>query len=104
MTCEADIQSDILVAITALPDVLAWRANSGVGRTAAGNLLRANVPGCADILACCRGRFVGLEVKRPRGRPLPSQRAFRAAVERAGGVYAVVRSPDDALAVLRAIQ
>lgn len=41
--------------------------------------------------------FCALEVKAPRGRVSPQQRAFLDAVERAGGIAAVVRSADDAV-------
>ncbi len=100
---EATIMRDILVAVSAVPGVLAWRSNSGVGRTASGNLMRSNVPGCCDLTACVRGRFVGIEVKTPIGRQSAQQRRFQAAVELAGGIYVLARSVDDALAAVRAI-
>ncbi len=97
---EQDIQSAVLAAVTAVPGCLAWRANSGLAVTAARSIIRANVPGCADILACYRGRFIAIEVKTERGRQSQQQRRFQAAVERAGGLYVLARSPADALAAL----
>lgn len=41
--------------------------------------------------------FVAVEVKTPRGRVRPEQRAFLQAVESAGGVAVVARSADDAV-------
>ncbi len=98
---EQDIQSEILAAVTAVPGFLAWRANSALAVTAARQVIRANVPGCADIIGCYRGRFVAIEVKTETGRQSQQQRRFQAAVERAGGLYVVARSPSDALAALQ---
>lgn len=47
------------------------------------------------------GRFVALEVKTPTGRVTPGQRQFIEAVTAAGGIGAVARSPDEAIAALR---
>ena len=98
---EQDIQSEVLVAISAIPGCLAWRANSGIAVTASRNIIRANVKGCADILACYRGRFIAIEVKTAVGRQSQQQRRFQAAVERAGGLYVLARSAADALAALQ---
>ena len=98
---EMAIMREILVAVTALPDSLFWRSGSGVGRTIDGNFLRANVKGCADLTGCWRGRFVAIEVKTPTGFQSRPQRLFQAAVERAGGIYVIARSPADVLAVLQ---
>ncbi len=98
---EMAILREILVAVTALPDSLFWRSGSGVGRTATGNILRANVPGCADLTGCYRGRFVAIEVKTPNGRQSRPQRLFQAAVVRAGGIYVIATSPADVMAVLQ---
>ena len=48
------------------------------------------------------GRFHAFEVKTPVGRLSPAQEACGAAIEAAGGRWAVVRSVDEAEAVLRA--
>jgi len=100
---ETDILAAILARITQIPGVLAWRNNSGMFFTATGRAVRASVPGAADIIGVCRGRFIALEVKTQTGRQSPSQRNYQAAVERAGGVYALVRSPAEALEILEAI-
>jgi hypothetical protein len=44
--------------------------------------------------------FTALEVKGPKGNVSPEQREFLKAVEDAGGIAAVVRSVEDALAAL----
>lgn len=45
-------------------------------------------------------RFLALEVKSQSGRTTEDQERFLAAVRAAGGLAAVVRSPEDALAVI----
>ena len=47
------------------------------------------------------GRFVSLELKSARGRPSAAQRAWLEAVQRGGGLAAIVRSVEDAERVLR---
>ena len=42
--------------------------------------------GVPDIIACIKGRFVGIEVKRPGQRPKPIQEAFLDAINKKGGI------------------
>lgn len=57
--------------------------------------------GSADLIGCFRGRFVGVELKTPVGRQSTHQQKWQAALEaRAAGLYYLVRSEDDARAVL----
>ena len=44
--------------------------------------------------------FCSIEVKAPRGRVRPDQAAWLAAVQSAGGIAGVARSPEDAAAIL----
>jgi hypothetical protein len=97
---ETDIMSRILARISQLPGILAYRQNSGLFVTPTGARVRAAVPGASDIIAIYGGRFFALEVKTDTGSQRPSQRAYQRAVERAGGIYAVVRSPEQALSIL----
>ena len=101
---EADIQSKILISVTAIPGALFWRNNTGKIPTKHGALIRFGCLGSPDIIGIYKGRFVGLEVKTSKGRQSPPQRHFQAACEKAGGTYAIVRSPADALAVLATIR
>lgn len=98
---ETQIMRDILVAVTSLPDGVFWRTNSGVAVTPARSVVRFNVPGTPDILGCYRGRAVAIEAKAAIGRQSHQQRRFQAAWERAGGLYVLARSVDDAMAALR---
>jgi hypothetical protein len=48
------------------------------------------------------GKFIGCEIKTPDGLQRPAQKNFERAVHRVGGIYIVARSPDEAIAQLRA--
>jgi hypothetical protein len=61
-------------------------------------------PGCSDLLACYRGRFVALEVKKPGKHATPIQESFLAGVRAAGGLAAVVTSIEDVQQLLDSIQ
>ncbi len=57
--------------------------------------------GCPDLLVCRRdGEFLALEVKTPEGRATKIQLKVLNDIGRAGGHTAIVRSVDDALAML----
>lgn len=51
--------------------------------------------GAADYIGVCRGRFLAVEFKTAKGRQQPNQAAFQGIVERAGGIYAIIRTLDD---------
>ncbi len=72
------------------------KTNAQVGRTHRGGL----GAGSADLMCCINGRWVELEVKMPDGKQSPIQRQHQVEVMQAGGVYAVVRSPEEALCVV----
>ena len=57
-------------------------------------------PGFADLMVLSGGRVLFLELKAPKGRLRPSQKAFRDAVQAQGFGWALVRSLDDALGAL----
>lgn len=49
--------------------------------------------GIPDLLVCCNGRFVGIELKAPKGKPAPLQIVNLRDIDRADG-YAVLLYPD----------
>lgn len=79
-----------------------WRNNTGAALMNGKRWVSFGHAGMSDVLGCLRttGQLLALEVKRPGAKPTPDQRAFLDAVERAGGVSAVVHSAGEALAVL----
>lgn len=59
--------------------------------------------GLPDIICCYKGRFVGLEVKRP-GKDATELQAFTIEqIRRAGGVAGVVHSVEEALGLLQTV-
>ena len=58
--------------------------------------------GTPDILACVKGRFIGIEVKRPGGGVVSElQRSKIKKIEAAGGVAFVARSVEDVSSMLK---
>ena len=57
--------------------------------------------GSADVIVCHGGRFVALEFKAPGGAQSDEQHTWQSWVERAGGVYQVVRTVGDAVEAVR---
>lgn len=100
---ESVVQAEILLAIGRMPGLLAWRNNSGALPSRTGRVVRFGLVGSPDILACYRGRFIGIEVKSSTGRQRDAQINFQRAFERSGGLYILARSPADALAAIEAV-
>lgn len=61
-------------------------------------------PGRADFLVCFRGRWLSLECKTRTGKQSPDQLRDQAEVERAGGIYRVVRSVADVVEIFKTIK
>jgi len=97
---ETEIMRDILIAVSALPETMIWRNNTGQGTAQGGRVIRFGLPGSPDILGVCRGRSIGIEVKTAKGRQSQQQRRFQRAFEAAGGVYVVARSVEEAVDAL----
>ena len=51
--------------------------------------------GVPDILACYRGRFIGIEVKNEKGKTSPLQDINLQQIAQAGGLSLVARSVED---------
>lgn len=115
---EKAIQNDTLVALSALPETMVWRNNTGsawqgvrvearVGSTiqvTSGMVILKDarpvtfgLPGSGDILGSHRGLPLAVELKAAKGRQSEQQRLFERAWIAAGGVYVLARSPDEAV-------
>jgi len=85
---EKDIVSAILRYLRGLPQCFCFKEHGGAYGTA----------GLPDIICCYRGRFLGLEVKQPGGKPTKLQEAtlerIRAALGRAHMVTGVAEVRD----------
>jgi hypothetical protein len=93
-----------LIAVTALPESLFWRENVGTFRTMDGRVVKIGVPGAADLIGAHQGRPVAIETKTLTGQQRDNQERWQKAWERAGGIYILARSPEDAVAELTAFQ
>ncbi len=90
-TPEGEIKDSICAYLRSLsPELWYYRAQGG----AYGH------PGVPDLVCCLKGRWVGLEVKTPRGRVSGFQESCQEQVREAGGIYEIVRSVDDVRKVL----
>ena len=97
----SDLVNDVLIAATALPDGMFWRANTGVAVTASRNVVRFNLPGTPDVLGVLRGRAAAIECKTGGGRLNTDQIKWRKNWLRGHGIYIVARSVEQALAELQ---
>ena len=111
---EARIEKEIMLAVSRAGHLI-WRNNvqaAWVGRVRlkehdtvmldrAHQILAGLCKGSADLIGLTStGRFLALEVKAPRGRPSPEQLNFIACVRGSGGIAGIVRSPEEALALI----
>lgn len=104
---EAQILRAVMQLLAHHPRVAAvWRQNSGTfvaaNRDGSSRYIRANTQrGMSDIAGTLRdGRGLFLEVKSRRGKVQPHQQAFIDRMKSAGAVAGVVRSVEDAVALL----
>lgn len=60
--------------------------------------------GSADVIVCYFGRFIALEFKSETGFLSIEQRTWAGWIERAGGVYALVRTVDEAVGAVKSVE
>ena len=101
---ETALVKEILRTFGSRPDLRIWRANVLVARDKAGRIVRAGIPGQADIsgIIAPSGRRLEIECKSGTGRQTEAQKAWQRMIEGMGGVYVVARSTADVQAVLGA--
>lgn len=74
------------------------------GHVHASSWINLGATGWPDVIACCRGRFLGVEVKRPGEDPSPAQLRMHAELAAAGAVLLVVHSLEELEAGLKKLQ
>lgn len=113
---ETDLVKKLLVELSAR-GWLVWRNNSGAlyvtipaGKRGArpvyyrGRLVKFGQEGTPDIIGFCRccGAFLGIEAKSKRGTRRAMQKVFAEQAQRAGVVYACVKTVDQAVRAVAA--
>ena len=111
---ETDILRRTMLAVGRMAGIRVFRNNVGVAKFPdGGRVVYGLAPGSSDIVGWRVvmitpdrvgrniAQFLAIEVKTQTGRISAEQRNFLDAVTDAGGVSAVVRSPDEAVAVVR---
>ena len=94
---ESDLLRSIMERLALIPGLLAWRQNTGVAK-AHGFRIRFGLVGSGDITGVLPGgRRLEIEVKTPTGRVSPEQIAFGERINKAGGLWFVARSADEAV-------
>lgn len=100
-------ESEIQLAICdylALKRYFFWRQNTTSVFDATKKVFRAlpkyAMRGVPDICVLWNGKFIGLEVKRPKGKQSEGQIEFELGSKKAGAEYYVVTSLDDVRKVL----
>ncbi len=53
-----------------------------------------------DMIACCDGRYIAIEVKTPTGVQSDWQKLRQSQIEGAGGIYVLARGVDDVMEVI----
>lgn len=98
---ETAIVSGLLKAIKDIPDVKAWRNNTGFFMVK-GRPLRFGEKGSADIMGVMAptGRLFAIECKTPTGALEPHQIAWLAAMRKLGARVAVIRNVDVGVSML----
>ena len=108
---ESQIQKEILHWLSLQPkdQMFSWRMYTGP--IVRGNPLKGKTfftpnpcPGLPDIIVIIKGRFVGLEIKQPKGRQSTEQKTFEQAIKKAGGFYFLIRSLDEAIQAIASIK
>lgn len=113
-----EVQNPALLAVGARPDVLIWRQHVGLFRTFHNpdRLVHVGQPGMSDAAAIVKvtitpdmvGKTVGIavqpEFKTRTGRQREDQQNWQAAVEARGGIYELVRTPEQMIDLVARVQ
>lgn len=90
---EKSVENRIKAYLRTVDGLFYWKEHGGMYSTC----------GIPDIIICYKGKFIALEVKNDVGRPTKLQLIQIDRIKRCGGVATIVRSVDDAKAVIESI-
>lgn len=98
---ESDILQQVRLRASQLGAIL-WRNNTGMLRNDQGRpVFYGLCKGSSDLIGIFKGRFTALEIKQPGKHPTPEQKAFIDAVNKAGGIAAVITDPSQLENILK---
>jgi hypothetical protein len=92
---------DACLQLLSMKGIFHYRNNTGALYDRNNRLIRFGAVGSPDIVAIICGQYVGIECKSTIGKQSDNQRLFQIGVEKAGGVYIIVRSVEDLLQALK---
>lgn len=94
---ESEIQKAILDLLRMKYKIFCWKSNNvGVYIKAKNAYMPAGIKGVSDIIGLLdNGRFLAVEIKKPKCHPTKYQKEFLAKVNKKGGLGFVARSIDD---------
>lgn len=116
MTSEKRVLAETLIELSAMPQSLLWRHNTGQawqGRRVEGRIgsmvrlepgmavlrnahpVRFGLEGSADIIGVIRGHALAVETKTESGKQRDAQIMFERAWVKAGGIYILARSAEE---------
>lgn len=99
---EQQLQQAIWAGFASWAEVRVWRINAGGRPGENGGWFKGAPAGHPDLTGFLapNGRWFGLEVKVPGGKQSEQQQRFEGAAKGRGALYAVVRSVEEAQAVV----
>ena len=107
---ESDIQKPIIDYLQILEnrgEIYFNRNNSFAGKITRKNgskgYIKNNKPGTPDIIFCYKGKYIGFETKTETGKQSDLQKEAEAKIKRAGGLYFIVRSVNQAITIINNI-
>ena len=93
---EKETQAAVIEYLT-YKGIFHYRNNSGAFKTESGGFYRMGMAGAPDIICVVEGVYVGLEIKDVKGKLNENQILFKERLEKAGGIYLVIRSIDEVI-------
>ncbi len=107
---ESDIQKPIIDYLQILEnrgEIYFVRNNSFAGEIKRKNgskgYIKNNKPGTPDIIFCYKGKYIGFETKTETGKQSDLQKQAESKIKRAGGLYFIVKSVNQAINIINNI-
>jgi len=99
---EKDVQKAVLTYLE-IKKVFHYRNNSGgtiINYKDKSYFMKFGATGSPDIICVISGQYVGIEIKGTDGKQSDNQKDFQERLEKAGGLYLLVHSLDEAIIAL----